>query len=202
MISKNRFEAFSDGVFAIAITLLVLEFQVPSLTVGDEAGTLHALLSLWPQYLVYAASFITIGIMWFNHYSIFHRVERVSYATLIANLALLLLVAFLPFPTEVLARAGFVPSSVIFYGLVFVGLSIAFGALQYVAGLREGQHGSLAGYLRARTPWNSVGIILYSLGLLIALASPLATIVLYAAVAVYYLLPFNLRAASASPPAD
>src|SRR5579864_7478544 len=88
-ISKSRFEAFSDGVFAIAITLLVLEFHAPDLQSPSDAGLTAALLAIWPQYAVYAASFATIGIMWFNHYALFHNARSVSYGALIANLALL-----------------------------------------------------------------------------------------------------------------
>ena len=95
-----RAETFSDGVFAIAITLLIL-----NVTVHHSGGPLgHDLLRLWPSYLAYAISFLTIGIMWVNHHTIFRHFERVDRPLLFLNIALLLLIAFVPFPTRVVAE--------------------------------------------------------------------------------------------------
>jgi uncharacterized membrane protein len=94
-------EAFSDGVFAIAITLLVLELSVPE---GSEGQLLSAVLSLWPSYLAYLVSFATIGATWLGHNSITHYMHGANTAFLRLNLALLLVVSFLPFPTKLLAE--------------------------------------------------------------------------------------------------
>jgi uncharacterized membrane protein len=96
----GRTEAFSDGVFAIAVTLLVLEIRPPE---HGEGSLVDGLLDLWPSYLAYALSFATIGIMWLNHHELLRLVRAVDRGFLLMNLLLLLLVAFIPFPTNVLA---------------------------------------------------------------------------------------------------
>ena len=194
-ISKGRFEAFSDGVFAIAITLLVLEFHPPELRGATNAAMAHALLLLWPQYFVYTASFLTIGIMWFNHYALFHYAQEISYAALVANLTLLLFVAFLPFPTLLLGRYALLPAAVIYYGLTLIAIALCYGVLWYVATLPHDQRGSIAGYLRTRTVWNTLGVAVYSAGTLLALVSPIGSIILFAAMALYYMHPSSVRLA-------
>src|SRR5215216_7123877 len=99
----TRLEAFSDGVIAIAITLLVLEIRVP-----EEAESAEALWAglrdLWPAYLGYLISFATIGIMWANHHTIFRLISRTSHYLILTNLLFLLCLAFLPFPTALLTH--------------------------------------------------------------------------------------------------
>ena len=99
-----RLEAFSDGILAIAITLLVIEIRIPD-TNGAHLGA--ALRHLWPSYLAYGLSFTTIGFVWVAHHSMFRRVRDVDRMLLILNLGLMLCVAFLPFSTAVLARYSF-----------------------------------------------------------------------------------------------
>src|ERR671937_1127352 len=91
-----RLEAFSDGVFSIAATLLVLELRVPA---PDPVGLAAALLRQWPSYAVYAVSFLTIGIIWVNHHALFDLLRKVDRPLLFLNLLLLLCVAAVPFPT-------------------------------------------------------------------------------------------------------
>ncbi len=98
--SATRVEAFSDGVFAIAITLLILEIKVPHVEHGLWAG----LLALWPSYIAFLLSFVVILIMWVNHHELLRMVRGVNYPFLFANGLLLLTVTFLPFPTAVLAQ--------------------------------------------------------------------------------------------------
>jgi len=98
-VSTDRLETFSDGVFAIAITLLILEVR------PHGAGSLqHQLLAAWPSYVAYVISFTTIGIMWANHHGIFQLIDRTSHGLIVSNLFLLLCVAFIPFPTRILAE--------------------------------------------------------------------------------------------------
>ncbi len=129
----GRVEAFSDGVFAIAITLLVLELKVPPVdrnTSGQALG--NALLRLWPSFAAFLTSFAAILIMWMNHHGIFRMVRRVSGPFLAANGFLLLTVTFVPFPTAVLASHMLGPSSTIaaaFYCGTYVLVSIAYNAL-------------------------------------------------------------------------
>ena len=100
-METGRLEAFSDGVFAIAITLLILEVHV-----SGQAGTSLArqLAQAWPSYTGYVISFVTIGIMWANHHSMFRLIDRSTHGLVVANLLLLLCVSFVPFPTKVLAE--------------------------------------------------------------------------------------------------
>jgi uncharacterized membrane protein len=101
----TRVEAFSDGVFAIAITLLILEIKVPHLGAGADPGDLlSALLGLWPSFIAFSGSFIAILIMWVNHHGLFRLLYGVDTRFLFANGFLLLLVTFIPFPTAVLAE--------------------------------------------------------------------------------------------------
>ncbi len=197
-ISKGRFEAFSDGVFAIAITLLVLELPIPKLAVVNETTMSHALFAQWPQLLVYVASFATIGIMWFNHYALFHYSKYISYASLVANLGLLLLIAFLPYPTWLLGQYALVPAAVAFYGATLFAISVFYGILQYVSLLQANVQGSVVGFLRTRTVWNTLGLIVYALGTAFAFVSPLASIGLFAAIAIFYLMPGTVRSVLAA----
>src|SRR5260221_11659632 len=121
-------ETFSDGVFAIAATLLVLEMSVDTAHTHDLGS---ALLHLWPSYLAYVTSFITIGIIWMNHHTCVETMVRVDRTFLFLNLLLLLTVSFLPFPTRLVAdylqRPG-EQTAVYAYGATFVVMSIIYNA--------------------------------------------------------------------------
>jgi uncharacterized membrane protein len=97
----SRIEAFSDGVFAIAITLLVLELHIPD---APEGELWHALRDEWPQFGAYLTSFTIIGIMWINHHSMFRQIKRADRGLMFLNLSLLLWTALLPFPTNLFAE--------------------------------------------------------------------------------------------------
>ena len=99
--SPERFSAFSDGVIAIAITLLILEIKVPE---AERGGLGHELTQLWPSYIAYAVSFLTIGIMWVNHHNFSRRLVAVDHGLLYLNLAALGAISFIPFPTAVIAE--------------------------------------------------------------------------------------------------
>lgn len=194
-ISKGRFEAFSDGVFAIAITLLVLSFQAPK---GNEASAATMgswLLRLWPQYLVYSATFITIGIMWFNHYALFHNARHISYGALVTNLLLLMLIAFLPYPTVLLGQFGLVPTLLSFYSLLAVLISLCYGVLYYVVMLKPHERGSIGGFVRSRSLWNTLGPAVYAAAMALSFVSPLGALLLILAMAVFYMLPMSVAAA-------
>ena len=107
-LTTQRIEAFSDGVFAIAITLLVLEIRVPHVLdagAGAEPTSLAAaLLDLWPSYFGYVFSFVTIGIYWANHHHIFSLYQRTDHYFVLLNVLFLLFISFVPFPTAVLAE--------------------------------------------------------------------------------------------------
>ena len=129
----GRIEAFSDGVFAIAITLLVLELKVPHLEDGGAGGSLTAaLLRQWPSYVALVTSFFTILVMWANHHRMFNVVRRINARFLYANGLLLLLVTVVPFPTAVLAEYFEKPGASVAaaaYAGTFVLISVAFNLL-------------------------------------------------------------------------
>ena len=105
-MNKARVESLSDGVFAFAITLLVLGIPIPNLMRVDDQELRSGLIEALHQLVPYITSFVTIGIIWLNHHAMFHGVERVDHPTLILNLLLLLVVSFVPFPTAELGRYG------------------------------------------------------------------------------------------------
>jgi uncharacterized membrane protein len=133
VVSSARLETLSDGVFAIAATLLVLDLKVPDSGPGDLLHSLftgHALI----EYSAYAVSFLIIGVTWMNHHSIFRQVEYVDRTMTMLNLLLLLVISFLPYPTEVLAKyintgGSNAHASAFFYSLVMAVMSVLWAAL-------------------------------------------------------------------------
>jgi uncharacterized membrane protein len=125
----GRLLAFSDGVFAITITLLVLEIRPPT----DYKNLLHSLVELWPSYLAYAVTFLFIGQVWANHHVMFDHIRAADRVVLLLNTLLLMVVAFLPFATSVLAgslRSGQGErTAVIFYGIAFAATALTFNAV-------------------------------------------------------------------------
>jgi uncharacterized membrane protein len=125
-----RTEAFSDGVFAIAITLLVLDIGIP----GDEFDDLwSAIFHEWPAYLGYATSFLTIGAIWLAHHAVFRRLRFANASVMRVNLLLLMAVSFLPFPTRLVAEAirdeNAERAAAIFYGLALLAIPLLLSAL-------------------------------------------------------------------------
>jgi uncharacterized membrane protein len=179
-MSKARLEAFSDGVFAIAITLLVLEIRVPS-TESDESLA-HGLLDLWPSYAGFAVSFVTIGIIWVNHHAVVATIERADRTLLFKNLLLLLTVSFIPFPTAVMAeylRAGDGQDvAVAFYAASFFVMGIAFRQLWPHA---------------ARNLASRVGPGLYLTAAAVAFLNAYLSLGICAALALYYALPRSIE---------
>jgi uncharacterized membrane protein len=135
----GRLEAFSDGVFAIAITLLVLEINVPE-TAFDDLW--EGIADQWPSYLAFATSFITIGGLWLAHHGIFRRLASADGVVMRLNILILMLVSFLPFPTKLVAEAIHLTSAertaVIFYGLILLSISVVLAVIwRYVAANRD-----------------------------------------------------------------
>src|SRR5258708_2379571 len=104
MPSPRRIEAFSDGVFSIIITLLVLDLHVPRLTALHGASLAAVLLDQWPVYVAFTLSFLQVRVIWANHHSMFHYIHRTDHGVLVYNLLLLLCVAVLPFTTAILSE--------------------------------------------------------------------------------------------------
>ena len=174
-----RLEAFSDGVFAIAITLLVLELRAPDREVASSNDALWAALgALWPSYLAFVLSFFVVLVMWVNHHHFMRMLRRVDNPFLFANGLLLLVVTFIPFPTAVLAEHLDTPSSraaVVFYCATFVGASLTWTLLLDVT-IRRGLLGPdvSADTVRRLRRANTVGPIVYAIATVIAFFNALA----------------------------
>lgn len=185
-----RTEAFSDGVFAIAATLLVLEIRVP-VAHGD---LLSAVVHAWPAYASYTVSFLTIGIIWINHHAIFDQLHRVDPPLVVLNLLLLLLVALIPFPTALLAtylQAGHDEAVAgAAYGVTMTMMGIVFGTLwAYVLRKDELRTTTIDGARKRKLLLRFIGgAPAYAAGIALAFVNAKSSLVLYAALAVYYLI--------------
>jgi uncharacterized membrane protein len=185
----NRMEAFSDGVFAIAATLLVLEIGVGG---NDEHHLGRALLDLWPSYLAYATSFLTIGIIWVNHHDCVRCMARVDRTMLFLNTVFLMVVSFIPFPTQLVAEhlnsAG-QHAAVFAYALTLLAMAVLYNVWwRYARHHRRliAEHvpqSQVDAISRAFDP----GAPLYLLVLVVSFVSPLAAVVLTLVLAAFYI---------------
>jgi uncharacterized membrane protein len=188
-MSTGRVEAFSDGVFAVAITVLVFGLLPIGAGKNLSAGTL---LHAWPQYLAYVVSFLAIGIMWMNHHTILAHVTRVNRPLLVLNLLLLLGIVAIPFPTALVAEHLREPGgsvATVTYGLVMIAISAGFAGLWvYVVTYAPALGAALPPEaLRSSIPGFTLGGAAYVAGTLVALASAVAAMIIFGALAVYYL---------------
>lgn len=190
-MNKARFEAFSDGVFAFAITLLVLGIVLPAFKTPPSDSELRvALLSLWPNAVAYALSFAVIGIMWQNHHALFRMVERVDRRTVFLNLILLAGTVFIPFATSVLGTYPTMHSATFLYGLVLTWTATAYNVILQHLVNRHAFHAdvppdAIRGTVRAyRTGW-----VTYVAAMLSALIAPLLSFAAYILITLYYLIP-------------
>jgi uncharacterized membrane protein len=203
-VDSRRAESFSDGVFAVAITVLIFNL----LPIGKGALGYRVLGNAWPQYAAYVVSFLTIGIMWMNHHTLFGHVRLIDRPLLVLNLLLLMGVVAIPFPTALVAehltgpnRSGGSAAAVI-YGVVMIVISVFYNLIwQYVLShaedlgspspakvLRDAVPGLGTSPGLARFPRWSVGLVGYLAGVLIAAFwSPGLALAVYGALAVYYL---------------
>ena len=188
-----RIEAFSDGVFAIAITLLVLDLKVPH-DLPETAGLSRALLNQWPAYLAFITSFATIGIMWINHHRLFALIKRSDHSLLVLNGLLLLFVTFVPFPTAIVAeyvRGRDQHVAAIVYSGTFTMLAIIFNLLWRYASYhnrlldrRADPHA-----VRAITWAYSFGPGLYLVSFVLAFINVAASLAVTGALAIFFALP-------------
>jgi uncharacterized membrane protein len=189
---SSRVEAFSDGVFAITITLLVFDLQRPM----TPSGTLFQhLWRQWPSYLAFLASFVYVGVIWLNHHSAFTRIRSADRGLHSWNLMVLLTTAVLPFPTAILATTMQSPSvddrrvAVVFYSLLAAGMCLSWLALFRHLHLRPHlqEQDSEPGYFaRGRTrAW--IGIVAYALAAVIgSFYSPTVSLLVFVAIPVFY----------------
>ncbi len=200
----GRLEAFSDGVFAIAITLLVLEIQIPHATaVGKLSDAVEA---QWPAFVAYIISFMTILVMWLNHHNIVQYINRADRLFFIFNGLLLMVITFVNYPTALVAEAAQLsPSDQKLAALIYSGTLVVISLLYNALWLSAIYHRRLIApkldqaTIRVTTILYSVGIPLYGAAFLLALVSPVASLALNAALALYFVFTSRIGGSSAKP---
>lgn len=181
-MGTNRLEAFSDGVLAIVITIMVLELKVP------EGTSLVALKSLIPILLSYVLSFIYIGIYWNNHHHLLQAVDRVNGAVLWANLHLLFWLTLIPFATAWMGENHFAAVPTALYGAILLLAAIAYFILAHAFIALHGKSSALARAL-GNDLKNKVSVALYVVAIPLAFVSPWLADAIYVAVAVIWFIP-------------
>jgi uncharacterized membrane protein len=181
-MSKARIEAFSDGMFAILITVMVLELRAP------EAPTWDALRPLTPIFLAYLLSFVYLSIYWVNHHHLFHTVERVNGAILWANVHLLFWLSLIPFMTAWIGQnhLASVPTSA--YGVVMLCAAVSYWILVNVIIAQQGPHSKLKEAI-GNDVKGKMSMLIYAAGLAIAFVQPWIADASYVAVALIWLVP-------------
>ena len=199
-MTTSRLETFADGVFAIAATLLILDVHAGEGPLGD--GLLHA----WPSYTAYAVSFLTIGIIWVNHHTVLGQIAIVDRKFLFLNVLFLILVAFIPFPTRLAAehlRTDGVEAAALAYGITLSATAAVYNLVWLYASrhrrlLREDADPHvISGITRSFLP----GPVIYVAATLLALWSATTSLIVFAGIAVFYVLERALfaRDAQAAP---
>jgi uncharacterized membrane protein len=181
-MGKNRLEAFSDGVLAIIITIMVLEMRVP------HDSSLVALHSLWGVFLSYVLSFVYLGIYWNNHHHMLHTTDSVTGSILWANLHLLFWLSLVPFVTGWMGENHFAPIPTAAYGAVLFMAAIAYWILQRLIIRSQGRN-SLLRKAVGRDWKGKLSPVLYLIGILAALIAPYVAGAIYALVAIMWLVP-------------
>ena len=188
-MSKGRVEAFSDGVFAVAATLLIFNVQIDKTAPG---GLLAALLAAWPKYAAYVASFLTIGVMWMNHHGLFERITRPDRSLVFLNLLLLMAIVFIPFSTAELGLNIQVPrdanTAASLYAINGFAIAILFGAVWWYALMHPGLLAPNVDRQVALRAWPrfSAGSVVYLACIPLGQISPIGVVIVCAALAVYY----------------
>jgi uncharacterized membrane protein len=185
-VPKNRIEAFSDGIFAFAATLLILNLAV------DQTKPLGPqLLEIWPSYAAYAVSFITIGIIGANHHTVMHQIAHIDRFFLIVTVLFLMFIAFIPFPTRLLALDIQKPdaeAAALLYGITLTGTAVLFNVLWRYAAWKgrllrpDADRRLVEGISRSY----ALGPATYAVATAIALVNPQASAAMYAAIALFY----------------
>jgi uncharacterized membrane protein len=187
-MGKNRLEAFSDGVIAIVITLLVLEIRVPEVTSGRELRP--ALVHLLPKLAAYVISFLVLAVWWVSHHHLIEQVKTVDRGVLWLNNLFLLALAFIPFPTALMGEYPRQPEGAVIYGLTCTLAGLTFFALRAYAGSKPALlvHESAAAALLSFRTRSLVSPALYGVATVLALWAPAGSMVIFAGVPVYFAL--------------
>lgn len=202
-MGTGRLETFADGVLAIAATLLIL--SVDSQVSSGTTRLGHDLLRIWPSYAAYAVSFVTIGVIWVNHHTVMNQVRLVDRAFLLQNIVFLLCVAFIPFPTRLLAehiRTTGATTAAVSYGVTLTVTAVMFNVIWlYASGgggrlLRTDRDEAVVrGITRSYRP----GPFMYLAATLVALASATAAGVLYLMITVFYVVESSVFGRTRAP---
>ncbi|HRF89028.1 MAG TPA: TMEM175 family protein [Pseudomonadales bacterium] len=181
-MGKNRLEAFSDGVLAIIITIMVLELKVPH---GVDWSVLQSVI---PVFASYVLSFVYVGIYWNNHHHLLHSVQRVSGSILWANLHLLFWLSLFPFSTAWIGENMIATLPVVMYGFILLMAALAYFILQYTIIKHEGENSPLAEAI-GRDGKGKLSVVLYMSAIPTAFINPWISIGFYVAVALLWLVP-------------
>jgi len=181
-MTKGRMEAFSDGVIAIIITIMVLELRVP------HGADLKALSPLWPKIVSYALSFLFLGIYWTNHHHLIQAVKYVSGGVLWANLHLLFWLSLVPFVTGWIGETHFAALPVAVYGLVMLLAGTAYFVLTRVLLRVHGSDSTLA-HAVGRDFKGQVSLAIYAAAVILAFLQPIVSCALYLLVSIMWLVP-------------
>ena len=181
--SKARLEAFSDGVIAVIITIMVLDLKAP------ESPQPGALLKLWPSFLIYLFSFVFVAIYWINHHNLLIAARRISARLIWANNALLFCLSLIPFATAYVADTQLAPFPTMVYGALQFACGLAYLlVLSTIWAARRAAPEPFEGS-RLHIVQNALALVIYALGAAIALLSPLAALGLFVLVAIAYVVP-------------
>lgn len=181
-MNKSRMEAFSDGVIAVIITIMVLEIKPP------HGATLSDLRPLLPVFLSYLMSFVYVGIYWNNHHHLLHATQHVTGGVLWANLHLLLWLSLTPLATDWMGENHFAPWTVALYGMVLLLAAIAYTILTKTLIAHHGENSALAESIGSDRK-GKISLVIYIMALLLSLRLPRIACGLYALVAVMWLIP-------------
>jgi uncharacterized membrane protein len=196
-MTKARIEAFSDGVFAIAITLLVLNLAVPEFTRLGQGGLPEALFHQWPAFISFAVSFAVIGIIWVNHHAMFDRVRSIDRPLLFLNLGLLATVVLMPYPTALMSHSFEAARDERLATAIYAATSTAMGVGFDILWLYLDRHrGLLEEPLRSSGTRSvllraGIGTIVYAGTIRLAFVNPYVCLVVFAVLALFYVLDFG-----------
>lgn len=191
IFSKTRVETFSDGIFAIIITLLVLEIKVPHINNYNSTNELlSALLALFPKFIGWIISFFTIAVIWVNHHKIFKQIKHLDNGIFWLNAFLLLWSTFIPFPTAVLGDYPSNKTSVVFYGIVMALMALSFSLIRIYAVRNKDLLEEKVDFIQFRkgTIMSLVfGPLMYSCGLIAGFFHPWLAFAVYFGIPVYFI---------------
>ncbi|MBI5371911.1 MAG: DUF1211 domain-containing protein [Sphingobacteriales bacterium] len=182
-MGKNRLEAFSDGVLAIIITIMVLELKAP------QSTEWAAIKKLLPDLVSYMMSFLFVGVYWANHHHLLHMVKKVSAGIMLANLNLLFWLSLVPFATGWVGETHFEPLPVAIYAALLILNAVSYTVLQETIAACHKHHPELAVIMKAQRRKGIISAILYALAIPLAFLEPYSSVVLFFLVTIMWLIP-------------